>query len=261
MFFVVHVEYSVISEVCHHQTIIFISHVDYGVSSEVFFLPNDFIRISRELSHCFRGNSSPDDVLRSPRGVRRHLRGLSWPDNVIRSPRLDNVCQCQRKIWIPYASVLSKIRSEKKKQILPPKTHWHKFPNFQIFRAFDNKHENVGEHAAVHVDDENYRLVMKDLREKDVPGKKFSCLVVSGQIWLIRSYIIISEQTCTYLNRSYHIRTDMTYWIKMVISEYIWAYLNRSDQIRVNLPVSQQIWPCWIRSDRIRGNMIIYSSE
>ena len=37
VFFVVHVEYGVISEVCHDQTIIFKVHVDYGVFSEVFF--------------------------------------------------------------------------------------------------------------------------------------------------------------------------------------------------------------------------------
>ena len=34
MLFVVHVEYGVISEVYHNQTIIFVVHVDYGVFFE-----------------------------------------------------------------------------------------------------------------------------------------------------------------------------------------------------------------------------------
>ena len=39
--------------------------------------------------------------------------------------------------------------------------------------SFGNKHESVGEHATVHVDDENQRLVIKDLRENDVVHRDY----------------------------------------------------------------------------------------
>ena len=56
---------------------------------------------------------------------------------------LDTVYQC----------VFEDKICRKKKQILNPKTHWHKFSNFL----------NLEKHAVVHVNYKNYGLVMIDL--------------------------------------------------------------------------------------------------
>ena len=101
--------YDVLSEVILDRTIFYEVHVEYDVLAEVNRTWRDSsLGSPRVLWRRLQGQSWPDDVRRSPRGLRRplrshsrsnailyvvhvylrrRLRGQSWPYDVLRTPR------------------------------------------------------------------------------------------------------------------------------------------------------------------------------
>ena len=140
-------------------------YVDYEEHRLVTNVLQDNDRSRRRRIISF-GKRKPCKTRCSPRELQKLRSGYDRPRRWRHTPREVQITSFGHERLRRWRRKPHGLRN-KSSGLVSPRRQWLT-PRGLRKIPFGNKHENVGEHAAVHVDDENHRLVMIDLRENDV---------------------------------------------------------------------------------------------